>query len=1168
MEAPGLKQFAQEARRSLIQATAAQLELALKDDSPNARENGKALQQLKEQIEETSKEEVIERAAYTWFNRFCALRFMDVNRYTPVGVISPSQGFTLPEILQDARQGFILDEFTPYLKRNRVFEILTGSSKNGEPQQEAYRMLLTAVCNYYHCFMPFLFQPIRDFTQLLLPADLLSVDSFPARLREVLTPETCQDVEVIGWLYQYYNSEKKEALNEAVKKENLKITAQHLPAATQIFTPNWIVRYLVENTLGRLWMLNRPGSSLKDRMEFYIPPAEPVEDFLRVSSPEELTVCDPACGSGHMLVYAFDILYRIYDEAGYDGRDIPGLILEHNLYGIDVDERAGELAAFALVMKAREKNRRFFDSPFRLNICVLEDIHFDEEKLEEYIDLAGPTLITPEVQTELHQWTEARHFGSLIQPKISNSHALRDVLEEKWNGMNNMFLLETHGKILQVLKQAGYLSTKYHIVITNPPYLGISKMGESLKRFANQYYREYKHDLYTMFIQRNFMLCKSDGQLGFMSPITWMFLPSYQELRQYIIDNKTVTTLTQLSDSGFSGAGVTLSAFTLENTCHPHVKGGYIRLSEFSGVASQDIKTREAIDNPGCGWFYRVSPPLFKQIPGSPFAYWVSNRVGDIFINSDKLSAHADAKGGLCTGNNERFLRQWHEITFDHIGFGYSKDEKVMPMEHKWFPFNKGGANRKWHGNKENVINWANNGKEIKDYAVKKNKGRHWSRYIVNLDFMFKECITWSRIGSNLSVRYSEAGCLFGGAGCILVPKNIELSYFLGLLNSNISQGFISILNPTFNLLTLTINQMPIVFNPKIKKIVRKIAERAINISKNDWNAYETSWDFTTLPLLRADFRRETVEDTYAALAKYWDNQIEELKELEEENNRLFIQTYGLQDELTPDVPMKDISLTCNPHYRFGNHKTPEQLEQLRLTETVKEFISYSVGCMFGRYSLDAPGLILASQGQSYDDYMEKIPGPTFAPDDDNVIPIVEGDWFTDNITQRFFKFLKVTFGDSRYEQNLAFIEKALGKSVEQYFLKSFYTDHVKRYKKRPVYWLFSSPKGSFSALIYLHRYGVGTVSVILNDYLREYRSKLSSRLNHLEDTGSPTSKNERIRYMNEKTMLRKTIKELDDWEQDVLYPLATQNIRLDLDDGVKANYKKFGTALKKIQGL
>ena len=599
METAKLKKFAQYARRSLIDQVSSKLVLVLAEDSAARRESMKAVKKLEEQISEHGEEQVIEKIAYIWFNRFCALRFMDVNRYTRIGLVSPVEGQFQPEILAEAKMGHIDEDTVPENIRQQIFALLGGTAPSRDPQAEAYRLLVVAACNDYHKAMPYLFERIADYTELLMPDDLLSGSSILAYTREAMTPDVCQDVEVIGWLYQFYISEKKDAVFDGLKK-NKKITPENIPAATQLFTPHWIVRYLVENSLGRLWMLNHPNSRLVEKMEYYIQPEQVETDFLRINKPEELKLCDPACGSGHMLVYAFDLLYAIYEEEGVDPAEIPEKILTHNLYGIEIDERAGELAAFALTMKALQYDKRFFrrsaarGEPVEPNICVLENIHFDVEEINEYMDFVGQDIFTLGLKATLSQFEEADNFGSLIRPEVTNVQGMLEILNAK-DISSHLFYSLTHEKVLQVLNQADYLSPKYHVVIANPPYMGGKGMNGRMGAWLKDNYPDVKSDLFSAFIVRNTELTLPKGQLGFMTPFVWMFISSYEKLRNFLIDQKTITSLIQLEYSGFEGATVPICTFTIENAHKPKYKGGYVRLSDFKGAAIQGSKALEII---------------------------------------------------------------------------------------------------------------------------------------------------------------------------------------------------------------------------------------------------------------------------------------------------------------------------------------------------------------------------------------------------------------------------------------------------------------------------------------------------------------------------------------------------------------------------------------------
>jgi type II restriction/modification system DNA methylase subunit YeeA len=1203
MDTSRLKRFAQFARRSLIEQVTSRLNLVLQPESMASREYGEAIADLEKEIKATSKEQVIDRVAYVWFNRFCALRFMDVNRYTKIGVLSPAEGQFQPEILAEAKMGHIDEDLvTDAVVRDRIFALLNGTSPSPDPQTEAYRSLIVSVCNHFYKAMPYLFDRIANYTELLIPDDLLSGNSILAYTREAMTPDVCKDVEAIGWLYQFYISEKKDEVFDGLKK-NRKITPENIPAATQLFTPNWIVRYLVDNSLGRLWMLNHPNSRLIEQMEYYIedktltPSPSPKEgegdkrslapllptwekglgdegrSFLRVAKPEDIKICDPACGSGHMLVYAFDLLYAIYEEEGYEPAEIPEKILTLNLFGIEIDERAGELAAFALTMKARAKHRRFFNKGIEPNICVLENVSFADDDVQGYMDFVGRDLFTAPLLRTLHEFEESNNFGSLIRPTVTDVAGMVEVLRSK-NVEGSLFFYRTHEKVLRVLRQADFLSSKYHVVIANPPYMGGKGMNNRLKAFLQDNYSDVKSDLFSAFMVRITEMVIAGGFSGFMTPFNWMFLSSFEKLRLHLLEKYTITNLVRPEfHAFFDSAYVTICAFTLFHQKLPTYQGAFIDLQKFYGADLQPVKALEAIKNPNCGWFYRASADDFKKIPSSAIAYWFSKNAVDNCALYPPLSQFSEAKSGMSSCNSDLFLRQWFEVALTQINRFASSHLDAKESKIKWYPYNKGGGNRRWFGYNDFLINWFNDGQEIKDFVTSNPKDpdtTHWSRRLFNLEYFFQKGITWSAITSGrFSCRVVQEGVILGTGSKTLYDLEIaDQKIIFSLLNTKVASYYLSVFSPTLNYEAGDVVKIPVIKNKILVDLLP--SDKLVELSKNDWNSYENSWDFTNFPLLKPDYSQSLLEDTYNQLRHHWQQTTLEMQRLEEENNRIFIEAYGLQDELTPEVPLKEISLTCNPDYRYDSNKSETELETLLLADTIREFISYAVGCIFGRYSLDKEGLILANQGETIEDYLQKIPNPSFMPDRDNVIPIIEGDWFTDDISEQFRKFLRLTFGEENYQTNLTFIEKALDKPIQKYFLKDFNNDHVKRYKKRPIYWLFSSPKGSFNALIYLHRYRPDTASIVLNDYLREYRAKLTAHKTHLEAVSidQNATQSEKTKALKTIENLRKIIDELEKYERDILYPLASQQLAIDLDDGVKVNYVKFGAALKKIVGL
>ena len=900
MNTSQLKLFAQNARRQLMELVSTKLSIVLDTNSAARRENEKAVKELEKEISRTSENQVVEKVAYIWFNRFCALRFMDVNRYTSIGVVSPAEGLSQPEILMEAKQGHIDEGLR--IDKGRVFGLLNETIPSPEPQQEAYRMLLVAVCNDYYSIMPFLFERIADYTELLMPDDLLSDSSVLTATREALSEDACSDVEVIGWLYQFYISEKKDEVFAGLKK-NKKVTPENIPAATQLFTPNWIVRYLVENSLGRLWMLNNPGSRLIDRMDYYIKPEQEESGFLVIKSPEEIKICDPACGSGHMLVYAFEILYAIYEEQGYDAPKIPQLIFENNLYGIEIDERAGELAAFALCMKAREKYRRFFKKNVHPNICVLENVTFEAQEVKSYLDTVNPDLFTMELSTLLYQFKEADNFGSLIRPDLTNISDVLRLIDEK-KVADDMFLQDVHKKVLKVLKQADYLSPKYHLVIANPPYMGGKGMNKRLGKWAKDNYPDTKSDLYSMFIDKIIESIPQDGLMGFMTPFTWMFLSSHEKLRSKILNYNTILTLVKPSYTAFfQSAIVPVCAFVIKKRSDQDYIGSFFDLDYLGNAEDQPKRFMEAKTNPQSKRFFRASSIDFKKIPGSPIAFWVSDSVRTIFEEGTRLKDIGDTRQGMATSDNNRFLRLWSEVSYDRIFFNASSREDALSSKKKWFPYNKGGKFRRWYGNAEFVVNWENDGKELLSYAASLYGSP--TRTIKSLSEYFKPCISWSKISSsNIAMRYYPKGYIFDVAGCSIFSEDQQdLKHLLGYANTTMVKSFLTSISPTMNFEAGQVASLPIIKVDDYGNI--DTINQLIKTAKEDWDFAETSWDFRGLQILSENNKQNDMQDAWLNIEKEWNTNVAKFKSLEEQNNQYFLEKYNIQNELDASVPIR-----------------------------------------------------------------------------------------------------------------------------------------------------------------------------------------------------------------------------------------------------------------------
>ncbi|NLI84510.1 MAG: BREX-1 system adenine-specific DNA-methyltransferase PglX [Propionibacterium sp.] len=1157
METAPLKSFATWARTSLIREVTARIAVVLAPASPERVEQSKAVEALEKAVTaaggvDKGKAAVADKVAYTWFNRIIALRFMDANGYTGVGVVSPQAGVETgqPEVLAEAKRGNIDTGVVAGKTRETVTSLLNGTRRSTDAQGEAYALLLADYCRHWNRAMPFMFEREGDFTEMLIPANLLAEDSVPSRAVKVLTKDVCQDVEVIGWLYQFYISERKDEVFAGFKK-NKKAGADEIPAATQLFTPHWIVRYLVENSLGRLWMLNRPDSRLVDQMEYYIAPVNDETDFLKITRPEELKVVDPACGSGHMLTYAFDLLYAIYEEEGYAPAEIPGLVLTNNLFGVEIDPRAGALAAFALTMKARAKQRTFFNKQIEPNVCVLDPIRFTPDEIDFLLTRVGNKY------AESAFWNQFDHadvYGSLTRPDPESLARLSLHLDSLDDG-GNMLRADVIDRARQVVRQAEYLSPRYSAAVANPPYMGSGNMGALLTDFAKHSFPVSKADLFAMFIERSIALCLGGGFVGMITMQSWLFLGAFQKLRVMLLRRDGIENLAHLGTGAFDtiGGEVVATAAFIVRVRRPGGVSLVERLVNATGSQAKESALREVAQGRNLGLATRVDLRSMLAVPRSPLAYWFSPEVIGLFKRGRTVATVAETAKGMVTADNAAFVRQWWEVSLGRIGFGYATREKAEASGMRWFPYARGGGYRKWFGNIDAVVDWLDDGRAIQTTMT--SDGSRVRATNTNLSRIFKRGVTWSSVTTGRpSFRLVDDGHLFDAAGGICQSR-YDL-YLMALLNSRAAEEVLYGLNPTINLPPDYLGSMPLPANGPSNELDQAVS-RCVQIQRSEWASAETAWEFTGLDFAPRSVSLSTaLEDRRSA----YENRQEELVRLESGFDTYFDASFGISNAPAPP--------TSNP-WRKDSHSVQED---------VKALLSFAVGCMFGRYSLDDSGLILADQGATVEHYLAKVPSPTFAPDKDNVIPIVDGDWFEDDIVARVRTFLRVAFGEQHFEQNLQFVTDALGvKDIREYFIKTgaraassrFYDDHTQRYRKRPIYWLFSSPRGSFSALMYMHRYTPSTVSTVLNEYLREFTAKLSSSLQQQERlaAGGGTPR-QQAAAQKEADRLRKVLLELEEYEHDVLYPLASRQLTIDLDDGVKANYPKFGTALKKIPGL
>ena len=991
-----------------------------------------------------------------------------------------------------------------------------------------------------------------------MPADLLAEGSVLRNAVEAMTPEDCGvddpsgNVEIIGWLYQYYISERKNEVMDGFKK-NHKAGADEIPAATQLFTPDWIVRYLVQNTVGRLWMQSHPDSQLYKNWDYYIQPSEDDstgnEDVLNIQTPEDLTVCDPACGSGHMLTYAFDLLYEIYEEEGYAPSDIPGLILKHNLYGMEIDERAASLAAFALTMKARSRSPRFFKKQVEPNIQRIVPIAFKEDEVVELNDLYQVNLDF----TVWNTYAKADVYGSLIQP-TQELVDLAASAPESADDIDTLFdpLLREHAE--DVFAQTRYLARKYAAVVANPPYMGAKNMSSELKQFVQDHYEAGKADLFAAFILRNRQFIQHGAMLGMITMQSWMFLSSFEALRRKLLDSSSIETMSHLGAGAFDSIGgevVSTTAFTLKNNSSSG-NGTYIRLVDVSGDDNQSKACVDAIKG-DTDYLFEVNQHEFAQIPGSPIVYSASSSMLRIFENGVPFEKHIAMREGIHTADNQRFLRCWWGISVSSMSDNASSVEQI-DEQGCWVPYCKGGDYRKWYGNLTFVIGFDQEHRK----SMKQQQGCVWP----SQSLWFKEGGTWTAVSSgNLGVRWFPHGCLFDAGGQVLIGENhIEA---IADLNTSLYQTIADMTMPTLNYKCGVLKTLPDIRSND--EDVIESAKVCIQVSRLDWDSFETSWDFQRFVLFDPNQGAQAgdlLEDAVLHLREYWNRVSEEQRQREIRNNELVADAYGVRDDVPCDVPLERVSLKRNVAFAYPKD-TPEVRNEKFAQDVVKELISYAVGCMFGRYSLDKPGLILASQGETLDDFHAQIPNPSFEPDEDNVIPVTETDCFEDDIVTRFRRFLSVAFGKENLAANIAYIEQVLGKSIRKYFVNDFYNDHVKMYSNRPIYWQYSSQtnnKGAFKALVYLHRYTPKTTSTVLN-YLRDYINKIADIADSLEHS-------DRAADQKQAAKLRKAVLECKDYEDQTLYPLATRNLEMDLDDGVLVNYLRMGKALRSIPSI
>lgn len=1113
---------------------------------------------------------IMEETAYTWFNRLIAIRFMEVNDCLSSRVLSSKT----PEKIEP---DLVTSPFDSDLTFSEDESRQIVDWKMNNQTDDLFRMLFLKECNALNEPLPMLFEKIADYTELLLTLSISDRDGVVWHLVHDIPEDDFRDqVQIIGWLYQYYNTEPKDKV--FARKSSEKIKKEDIPAATQLFTPDWIVRYMVENSLGRLWIEGHPDEALKEQWKYYLDEAEQEESVQEQLNQiyaehsklnlEDLTCLDPCCGSGHILVYMFDVLMQIYRSRGYRDRDAAISIVEHNLYGLDIDERAAQLAYFAVMMKARQYDRRFLSRGIQPHIYAIEESNglstWKAFSGSDFGQLALDQTYIAQADELIDLFHDAKEYGSILKVEPTDYDNLQDYLEEiRQKGSENILFAawsaEMADKMPKLIRQAKLLSKKYDVVVTNPPYMGSSGMDAKLSKYVKDNYPDSKSDLFAVFIEQCGAMIKPNGYQAMITQHAWMFLSSYEKLREKVLQ-KTIVNMAHLGPRAFDEIGgevVQTTAFVVLQLKVPAFKGTYCRLVK---PTSQQAKEKLFLTGDSR---YTAQQESFAKIPGEPIAYWVSSQAVVAF-NYPRLSDYMDSRRGLQTGNSEKFIRKWFEVSAIKTNFELTKESKNSFK--KWFLFNSGGMFRRWYGNIIDVVNWENNGNAIKTTgrAIIPSENRY-----------FDEVVSWNKISSGkFSVRYQPCGIIPGDASPFLHSfdsNHNQLLNFMAFMNSKVSTVFMTILSPTLNFEVGNVGKLPIKKSSDTNQIL-SVVNHNIAISKADWNSFETSWDFQTHPLLtssaldmagRIMAKQPTLAERYEQFKAVCKDRFDILKNNEEELNRIFIDIYGLEDELTPDVAPKDVTV----HQVFDSKDdVPDDLQGsnyvLTKEDVMKSLLSYAVGCLFGRYSLDTPGLAYAGGNWDASKYT------TFLPDEDNVLPITDEDYFDDDIVGRFVDFVKTVYGAATLEENLAFISDALGNRgkssrevIRNYFLKDFFKDHCKTYQKRPIYWLYDSGKqNGFKALVYLHRCDENTTGRVRADYLHRMERIYSNEVNRMQDVIDHSHSAHEVSVAEKRLeKMKKQIKECQDYDAKLGH-LALDQIHLDLDDGVKINYRKVQT--------
>ena len=1091
-------------------------------------------------------ERLAERAAYTWFNRIMAIRFMEVNDLLPshTRMLSGNDGTSRPQALAEALMVDIEG-----LDRAEVARLVQGGD-----DEATFRCVFLAQCAELHGCMPDVFEVVGSAMELLLPDGLLREGGVVDRLvSDIPEDDWHEGVQIVGWMYQYYVSERKDDYFASKRKAS----AEDIPCATQLFTPDWIVHYLAENSLGRLWMLNNLASALASKMDYYLAPDSNPGEFLHMGGPEEITVLDPACGSGHILVYAFDLLASMYEERGYARRDIPRLVLERNLTGIEIDPRAAAMASFALTMKACEYDRRFLRRGVRPRVTVLQNVEFSEEQRRAIVDvcheherLGVPSLLG---RTELVEaLAHLDEVGSLFEPSAEDMDILR-ATAERLKGEKELFGRKAYEQVLRALAMMEPLVAKYDLVIANPPYLQKSSLRAWAARWIESHYPEEKNDLCTCFIKRGLDFIARDGYAAEITMQSWMFLSSYEKMRKKLIATSGIVSMAHMGARAFDSIGgeVVSTTATIFSNSAASGMGSYFRLVDGNSESEKAAAMKEAIQHPDCGWLYRAAAQNFKSIPGWPIAYWASEAMLENFKSTPLLSSIAKPRQGLVTGDNDRFLRLWWELNLPAIKFGVANRTAASISGQKWFPCHKGGKYRKWFGNNSFVVNWGHDGEEIRNY---RKNGRVASRP-QNMDFYFQEGLTWSALSSgDFAMRFSPKGYISEHKGTMCYGNDHTSNLaVLAVANSSYALDVLGILCPTLDFGEGAISRLPI----RIDEFKgHEVVSSNVALCKNDWDSFETSWDFSCHPLVRGHL----VSEAFDAWSAECQDRFDTLKSNEEELNRIFARIYHMEGEVPIEVPDVKVSVRL-----------------AKLGRDARSLVSYAVGCIMGRYSLDKPGLVLANQGDGLNEYLAQVPNPSLMPDDDGIIPLTDVEYFHDDAVGLFVDFLKAAYGPERLGENLRFVADALGggddprQVVRDYFRNDFFKDHCRTYSvqsagRRPIYWLFDSgKKGGFRALFYMHRYTPDLLARLRTEYVHPQQERYRNQIDDIDRSLDSADRREAAALRKRRKILSDQLAETNAYEEKV-HHLADQMIKIDLDDGVRHNYALFQDVLARIR--